>query len=64
MEKISYLHAIAEVCSVQLSNAEVDGEAMHYVLKETGMEEQMLSQLIATFDRETIHYYLKTHNKE
>jgi hypothetical protein len=55
---------VIEECIEYLNDIDVDGENMQYILKKTMMEEQMLSQLIATFDKETIDYYLRFHNKK
>ena len=64
MEKFSIQHAVADVCVEQLNRVQADGETVQYILKGIGMEEQMLSQLIGTFDKETIDYYLSLHNKK
>jgi hypothetical protein len=55
---------IIEECIEHLNNIDVNGENMQYILKKTMMEEQMLSQLIATFDKNTIDYYLQLYNKK
>jgi len=36
----------------------VDGETMQYILKEVGMEDQMLKQLIGTASGFSLHHYL------
>ena len=45
--KKSYSVAVEEVISM-LNHMDVDGETMQYILKETGMDHQMLRQLMLT----------------
>ena len=45
--KKSYSVAVEEVISM-LNHMDVDGETMQYILKETGMDYQMLRQLMLT----------------
>ena len=45
--KKSYSVAVEEVISM-LNHMDVDGETMQYILKETGMDYQMLKQLMLT----------------
>jgi hypothetical protein len=41
-----------------LKHMDVDGETMQYLLKETGMEDQMLGQLMKTSNIVDVEYYL------
>ena len=43
----------------ELNKIEVDGETMQYILKETGMEWQMLRQLMLTLPIEQVEYLLE-----
>ena len=42
----------------QLKQIEVDGESMEYIIRETGMDVQMLRQLIMGGNVHTIRYFL------
>ena len=42
-----------------LKDIEVDGETMQYILSETGMEWQMLRQLIMTLPLEQVEYLIE-----
>jgi len=42
-----------------LNHMDVDGETMQYILKETGMEYQMLGQLMKTCDIEDVEYFMR-----
>ena len=42
-----------------LKDNEVDGETMQHILKETGMEWQMLRQLIMTLPLEQVEYLVE-----
>lgn len=42
----------------QLKQIEVDGESMEYIIRETGMDVQMLRQLIMGGNIHTIRYFL------
>jgi len=42
-----------------LKRMDVDGETMQYILKETGMEYQMLGQLMKTCDIEDVEYFMR-----
>jgi len=42
-----------------LKDIEVDGETMQYILSETGMEWQMLRQLIMTLPLEQVEYLVE-----
>ena len=44
---------------LQLKQIDVDGESMEYILKETGMEVQMLRQLIMCGNIHTITHFLE-----
>ena len=43
---------------LQLKQIEVDGESMEYIIRETGMDVQMLRQLIMGGNVHTIRYFL------
>ena len=43
----------------ELNKIEVDGETMQYILKETGMEWQMLRQLMLTMPIEQVEYLIE-----
>jgi len=42
-----------------LSEMDVDGETMQYILKQTGMEWQMLRQLMLTMPIEQVEYLME-----
>lgn len=44
----------------KLKEIDVDVETMQYILEATGMDEQILSQLINTADQTTLDYFLET----
>ena len=41
-----------------LTQIDVDGETMQYILDKVGMSDQMLKQLISTADQQSLDYYL------
>jgi len=43
----------------QLKSMDVDGETMQHILKETGMEWQMLRQLMLTMPIEQVEYLME-----
>jgi hypothetical protein len=43
----------------ELKKMDVDGETMQYILKKTGMEDQMLRQLIMTLPLEQTEYLIE-----
>jgi len=43
----------------ELNKIEVDGETMQYILQKTGMEWQMLRQLIMTLPLEQVEYLIE-----
>jgi hypothetical protein len=43
----------------QLTSNDVDGETMQHILKETGMEWQMLRQLMLTMPIEQVEYLME-----
>ena len=51
-------HLIQRVIDI-LDEIEVDGETTQYILKETGMEWQMLRQLIMTLPIEQVEYLIE-----
>ncbi len=42
-----------------LSEMDVDGETMQYIIKQVGMEEQMLRQLMLTMPLEQVEYIIE-----
>ena len=42
-----------------LNRMDVDGETMQHILKETGMQYQMLGQLMKTCDIEDVEYFMR-----
>jgi hypothetical protein len=42
-----------------LNHMDVDGETMQHILKETGMEYQMLGQLMKTCNIEDVEYFMR-----
>ena len=48
-----------QVIIQQLKLMEVDGETMQYILKQVGMEDQMLSQLMMTMPIEQVEYLME-----
>ena len=42
-----------------LSEMDVDGETMQYIIKQVGMEEQMLRQLMLTMPLEQVEYLIE-----
>ena len=48
------VEAIIEI----LKHVDIDGETMQHILKETGMEDQMLRQLVGEANMGTLEYYL------
>ena len=57
IEKIEAI--IVELNENILKDDEVDGETMQHILKETGMEWQMLRQLIMTLPIEQVEYLIE-----
>jgi hypothetical protein len=57
IEKIEAI--IVELNENILKDDEVDGETMQHILKETGMEWQMLRQLIMTLPLEQVEYLIE-----
>jgi hypothetical protein len=43
----------------ELKKIDVDGETMQYILKKTGMEDQMLRQLVLTLPLEQTEYLIE-----
>jgi len=42
-----------------LNRMDVDGETMQHILKETGMQYQMLGQLMKTCNIEDVEYFMR-----
>ena len=55
-------HKIVNNIISQLKEIDVDGETMEYILKQVGMEEQMLKQLFAQSTNDDIDYLLDVRN--
>ena len=52
--KIKFDEEIVETLINTLNKSEVDGETMEFILKQVGMEEQMLRQLFLKSDNATL----------
>jgi hypothetical protein len=50
---------IVESIISTLNHMDVDGETMQHILKETGMEYQMLGQLMKTCNIEDVEYFMR-----
>ena len=50
---------IKEVISILRDEIDLDGETMQYILKEVGMEWQMLRQLMLTMPIEQVEYLME-----
>ena len=48
-----------KIVIAQLKSMEVDGETMQYILKQVGMEWQMLRQLMLTMPMEQVEYLIE-----
>lgn len=60
MEKeITVNHHLVQTVIDILNEIEVDGETMQHILKETGMEWQMLRQLMLTMPIEQVEYLIE-----
>lgn len=57
--KIKANPGVVETVIDMLSHIEVDGETMEYILRQVGMEDQMLRQLIMKADGKYIFALLK-----
>lgn len=55
-------HEIVNNIISQLNSIDVDGETMEYILKQVGMDEQMLKQLFAKTTNDDIDYLLDVRN--
>jgi len=53
------MNEVVDRIIIVLNEIDVDGETMHRILKETGMEYQMLGQLIKTCDIEDVEYFMR-----
>jgi hypothetical protein len=58
-EGITVNHFLVQTVIDILNEIEVDGETMQHILKETGMEWQMLRQLMLTMPIEQVEYLLE-----
>jgi hypothetical protein len=58
-EGITVNHHLVQTVIDILNEIEVDGETMQHVLKETGMEWQMLRQLMLTMPIEQVEYLIE-----
>jgi hypothetical protein len=61
MEDVLKFNEVKEVIA-KLQAIDVDGEAMQYILKRVGMEDQMLKQLIGEADDYRINWYTNLRN--
>jgi hypothetical protein len=58
-EGITVNHFLVQTVIDILNEIEVDGETMQHILKETGMEWQMLRQLMLTLPIEQVEYLIE-----
>ncbi len=58
-EGITVNHFLVQTVIDILNEIEVDGETMQHILKETGMEWQMLRQLMLTMPIEQVEYLIE-----
>jgi hypothetical protein len=58
-EGITVNHHLVQTVIDILNEIEVDGETMQHILKETGMEWQMLRQLMLTMPIEQVEYLIE-----
>ena len=58
-EGITVNHHLVQTVIDILNEIEVDGETMQHILKETGMEWQMLRQLMLTMSIEQVEYLIE-----
>ena len=58
MDKYEEVKDIISQLNLMNDGVGVDGETMQYILQQTGMEWQMLRQLILTMPMEQINYLL------
>jgi hypothetical protein len=58
MQESNYNELMIKDIINKLQIIDVDGETMQYILKEVGMEDQMLKQLIGTASGFSLHHYL------
>ena len=58
-EGITVNHFLVQTVIDVLNEIEVDGETMQHILKETGMEWQMLRQLMLTMPIEQVEYLIE-----
>jgi hypothetical protein len=58
-EGITVNHHLVQTAIDMLNEIEVDGETMQHILKETGMEWQMLRQLMLTLPIEQVEYLIE-----
>ncbi len=59
VEGINKDHHLVQTIINQLNDIEVDGETMQYILKQVGMEWQMLRQLMLTMPLEQVEYLIE-----
>jgi hypothetical protein len=58
-EGITVNHFLVQTVIDILNEIEVDGETMQHILKETGMDWQMLRQLMLTMPIEQVEYLIE-----
>ena len=58
-EKMTENPGVVETVIDMLKHIEVDGETMQHILSKTGMEWQMLRQLIMTLPLEQVEYLIE-----
>ena len=53
------MNEVVDRIIIVLNEIDIDGETMHRILKETGMEYQMLGQLMKTCNIEDVEYFMR-----
>ena len=53
------MNEVVDRIIIVLNEIDIDGETMHRILKETGMEYQMLGQLMKTSNIEVVEYFYR-----
>jgi hypothetical protein len=53
------MNEVVDRIIIVLNEIDVDGETMNRILKETGMEYQMLGQLMKTSNIEVVEYFMR-----
>lgn len=59
MKHESTVHITLNPIIAQLKEMEIDGETMEWIIRELGMEEQMLRQLMLNMPTEQVEYLIE-----